>query len=94
MNREVHVRICGRLGAKFPGPTRQFRGPTLLIVWNVRSLRRTLKNYFAYYQRSRTHLALAKDAPESRVVEKPESGRIVAIPQLGGLHHRYQRHAA
>ena len=65
-----------------------------IIVWNERSLRRTLKTYFAYYQRSRTHLALAKDAPESRVVEKPESGRIVAIPQLGGLHQRYQRHAA
>jgi hypothetical protein len=65
-----------------------------IIVWNERSLRRTLKDYFAYYQRSRTHLALAKDAPESRVVEKPESGRIVAIPQLGGLHHRYQRRAA
>ena len=43
-----------------------------IIVWNERSLRRTLKDYFAYYQRSRTHLALAKDAPESRVVEKPE----------------------
>src|ERR1700723_1449616 len=65
-----------------------------IIVWNERSLRRTLKDYFAYYQRSRTHLALAKDAPESRVVEKPESGCIVAIPQLGGLHRRYQRHAA
>src|SRR5580704_11664503 len=65
-----------------------------IIVWNERSSRRTLKDYFAYYQRSRTHLALAKDAPESRVVEKPESGCIVAIPQLGGLHHRYQRHAA
>jgi putative transposase len=87
MRREVHVRFCERLGVRLPGPT-------LLIVWNERSLRRTLKNYFAYYQRSRTHLALAKDAPESRVVEKPESGRIVAIPQLGGLHHRYQRHAA
>jgi putative transposase len=58
-----------------------------IIVWNERSLRRTLKDYFAYYQRSRTHLALAKGAPESRVVEKPESGRIVAIFQVGGLHH-------
>jgi len=65
-----------------------------VIVWNERSLRRTLRSYFAYYQRSRTHLALAKDAPESRTLEKPECGRIVAIPQLGGLHHRYQRHAA
>jgi putative transposase len=64
-----------------------------IIVWNERSLRR-LQSYFAYYQRSRTHLALAKDAPESRTVEKPERGRIVVLPQVGGLHHRYQRHAA
>jgi transposase InsO family protein len=65
-----------------------------VVVWNERSLRRTLERYFAYYQGSRTHLALAKDAPESRVVEKPERGRVVAIPQVGGLHHRYQRQAA
>jgi putative transposase len=65
-----------------------------IIVWNARSLRRTLRSYFAYYQDFRTHLALAKDAPESRAVEKPECGRIVVIPQVGGLHHRYQRHAA
>jgi putative transposase len=65
-----------------------------VIVWNERSLRRTLHNYFAYYQRSRTHLALGKDAPEPRAVEPPEQGRVVAIPQVGGLHHRYQRCAA
>jgi putative transposase len=65
-----------------------------VIVWNQRSLRRILQSYFAYYQRSRTHLALAKDAPESRVVEKPQHGRIAVIPQVGGLHHRYQRQAA
>jgi transposase InsO family protein len=65
-----------------------------IIVWNERSLRQTLQSYLVYYQHSRTHLALAKDAPESRVVEKPERGRIVAIPQVGGLHHRYQRQAA
>ena len=65
-----------------------------LIVWNERSLRRTLHNYFAYYQRARTHLALGKDAPEPRAVEPPEQGRVIAIPQIGGLHHRYQRRAA
>ena len=65
-----------------------------VIVWNRRSLCRILDSYFVYYQRSRTHLALAKDAPESRVVEKPERGRIVVVPQVGGLHHRYQGHAA
>jgi putative transposase len=41
-----------------------------------------------------THSALAKDAPELRTLEKQECGRMVAIPQLAGLRHRYQRHAA
>ncbi len=42
----------------------------------------------------RTHLALEKDAPEPRPVEPPAHGRIVALPLVGGLHHRYVRHAA
>jgi hypothetical protein len=65
-----------------------------VIVWNRRSLRRTLHSYFVYYLRSRTHLALAKDTPEPRAVDLPENGRVVAIPEVGGLHHRYQRRAA
>jgi hypothetical protein len=50
--------------------------------------------YLRYYHRSRTHLALEKDAPEPRAVELPEQGRVVALPQVGGLHHRYFRRAA
>ena len=65
-----------------------------LIVWNERSLRRTLRCYFHYYGRSRTHLALAKDAPEPRAVDQPENGLIVEIPEVGGLHNRYERRAA
>jgi putative transposase len=65
-----------------------------IIVWNERSLRRTLQSYFAYYERSRTHLALAKDTPEHRSVEQPEQSHVTAIPQVGGLHHRYLRRAA
>ena len=57
-----------------------------VIVWNETSLRRILRNYLDYYQKSRTHLALAKDAPEPRAVDRSENGRIVAIPQVGGLH--------
>jgi hypothetical protein len=64
-----------------------------VIVWNETSLRRILRSYFQYYEKSRTHLALAKDAPEPRAVDGPENGRIVAIPQVGGLHHRYERRA-
>ena len=63
-----------------------------VVVLSQRHLRRLLKSYFAYYHRSRTHLALDKDAPEPRAVL--HRGEIVAIPQVGGLHHRYERRAA
>ena len=65
-----------------------------VIVLNERHLRRRLRNYLGYYHASRTHLALGKDAPEPRPIEPPERGDIVAVPQVGGLHHRYIRCAA
>jgi putative transposase len=64
------------------------------IVLHEASLRRTLGLYFDYYHRSRTHLSLRKDSPEPRPVQPPEMGRVVTIPQVGGLHHRYERRAA
>jgi transposase InsO family protein len=65
-----------------------------VIVLNQAHLHRLLKSYFAYYHRSRTHLGLDKDAPDSRPVRGPEEGKIVAFPEVGGLHHRYDRLAA
>jgi hypothetical protein len=46
------------------------------------------------YERSRTHLALDKDTPDSRPVSLSTEGRIIAIPEVNGLHHRYERIAA
>jgi hypothetical protein len=65
-----------------------------VIVFNEASLHRHVRSFMAYYHGSRTHLSLAKDAPQSRLVQGPEVGRAVAIPQVGGLHHRYERRAA
>jgi putative transposase len=65
-----------------------------MIVLNESGLRRLLKSYFEYYEHSRTHLSLGKDAPISRPVQPAGTGRIVEIPQVGGLHHRYERIAA
>jgi len=65
-----------------------------VIVLGEKHLRRILKGYFDYYPCSRTHLSLAKDAPTTRVEQGPEAGEIVEIPQVGGLHHRYERCAA
>ncbi len=65
-----------------------------VIVFQQNALRRTLNSYFNYYHRSRTHLSLAKDSPEPRAIQPPEMGSVVALPQVGGLHHRYERRAA
>ena len=65
-----------------------------VIVFHEGSLRRTLNSYFDYYHRSRTHLSLGKDSPEPRAIQPPEMGSVVAVPQVGGLHHRYERRAA
>ena len=65
-----------------------------VIVLNERHLRRILREYISYYHTCRTHLSLNKDPPDTRPVEPPEMGNIVAFPHVGGLHHRYGRIAA
>jgi putative transposase len=65
-----------------------------LIVFNEHGLKRHFQAYFAYYHRTRTHLALQKDCPEPRAVQPPDVSAIVSIPEVGGLHHRYEHRAA
>jgi hypothetical protein len=65
-----------------------------MIVLNEASPYRHVKLFLAYYHESRTRLSLGKDAPEPWAVHSPERGAVVAIPQVGGLHHRYERRAA
>jgi transposase InsO family protein len=65
-----------------------------VIVLNDIGLTRILTRYLAYYHRSRTHLSLAKDSPQPRPIAPSTLGPVVVIPQVGGLHHRYERRAA
>src|SRR5262245_43033509 len=65
-----------------------------VVVIGERHLREILVKYVDYYNATRTHLSLAKDAPEPRSVQRPSQGRVVAIPRVGGLHHEYQRWVA
>jgi transposase InsO family protein len=60
-----------------------------IIVLGEAHLRRILKFYARYYNKTRTHLALDKDAPVSRPVQRIGVVRSLAI--LGGLHHHYAR---
>ena len=65
-----------------------------VIIFDERHLRRVLSSYFQYYHKSRTHLSLDKDCPETRPIHPPTAGKIIAFPEVGGLHHRYERRAA
>jgi hypothetical protein len=64
------------------------------VIFNERHLRRILSSYVDYYQHTRTHLSLDKDCPDSRPIMPRKIGKVVAIPKVGGMHHRYERLAA
>src|ERR1700687_623915 len=55
-----------------------------VVIFNERHLQRVLSSYVDYYHRTRTHLSLDKDSPHSHPIQPPRSGRVIAIPQVGG----------
>lgn len=64
-----------------------------LIVFIERQLRRMLREYIAYYNEVRPHQSLEMNAPVAREVEPLAKGKVISLPQVGGLHHRYLRAA-
>ena len=65
-----------------------------IIVLNERHLRRVIRKYLDYYHKTRTHLSLDMDCPEPRPMQRRDAGSVVEIPEVYGLHHRYERQAA
>jgi transposase InsO family protein len=65
-----------------------------VIVFNERQLRRVLESYFQYYHNVRPHRSLDHDSPLPRPVQSPNCGKVIELPLVGGLHHRYLRQAA
>jgi transposase InsO family protein len=65
-----------------------------VVVLGEAHLRRIIRQLLSYYHGARTHMALDKDAPDTRAVQPPESGTVIEIPEVRGLHHRYERCAA
>jgi hypothetical protein len=88
----THVGRESSLGR--PADPRRIECLDHVIVLSATGLQRLMHVYCAYYEHSRTHLSLNKDAPIPRPIAPPSDGRVVAIPQVGGLHHRYERQAA
>jgi hypothetical protein len=64
-----------------------------VLILNEAHLRRVLHSYIAYYHTARPHQSLDHNSPQPREVYPPELGSVVSIPQVGGLHHLYQRAA-
>jgi transposase InsO family protein len=62
-----------------------------ILAWNEQHLKKSLKKYFDYYDDDRTHLGIEKETPNDRQVSKKKSlsDRLVELPRVGGLHHRY-----
>ncbi len=65
-----------------------------VVILGERHLKYILSKYIQYYNGTRTHLSLAKDAPDGREIQPKERGRIVSVKRVGGLHHAYCRMAA
>jgi transposase InsO family protein len=64
-----------------------------VIVLGERHLLRLVRQYVAYYNADRPHASLDWDTPIGRRMEAPAAGDIIALPRVGGLHHRYARAA-
>ena len=63
-----------------------------VIVLCEGHLKKLLREFITYYP-ARTHRSLEQNAPDPRAVELPQQGEVIAIPYVGGLHHRYARAA-
>ncbi|MCP3954380.1 MAG: transposase family protein [Desulfobacterales bacterium] len=63
-----------------------------VIVLNEGHLKNVLCSYFEYYHNDRTHLSLEKDTPSGRPVQRrpDDKCKIIDLPRIGGLHHRYE----
>ena len=64
-----------------------------VIVLGERHLLRLIQQHMRYYNEDRPHMALRGEAPVSRAVRRPGSGRVIALSRVGGVHHRYARAA-
>ena len=65
-----------------------------VIMLHRRHLQRLLTSSCASYHRYHTHLSWAMDCPALRPTQLPERGKVIAVPDVGGLHHHDERAAA
>ena len=92
---EVQLTVCPNRHCEWLVGSIQRECTDHIIPISEIHLESVLREYQTYYNKTRTHYSLDKDAPEHRRVESRKDGaQIISIPHLGGLHHRYERQAA
>jgi len=64
-----------------------------VVVLGERYLLHLVRQNARYYNEDRPNMSLDGDAPLARAVERREAGKVVALPRVSGLHHRYLREA-
>jgi hypothetical protein len=90
MGHPVQRKLPERENVSGPSGSGHNRKTTFVVLTH---LKRILVAYIDYYHRSHTHLSLKMDSPLPRPIQTPDEGKIIAVPQVDGLHHRYKRRA-
>src|SRR5690606_16392932 len=90
--RVLHVNVTAHPYAAWAAAQQMIEAVAPDVV-GERHLLRLVRDYARFYNDDRPHMALDGDAPARRAVEGPRLGDVVALPRVGGLHHRYSRAA-
>ncbi len=67
-----------------------------LLILHEKQLHRVLNAYVQYFNQARPHQGIRQQIPEQKAGSASpnrESGKVIAFPALGGLHHDYRRSA-
>ena len=64
-----------------------------MLILNERHLAKVVREYAGYFNHARPHQGIGQRIPLPPKVEPPQTGKVIAFPVLGGLHHDYHRAA-
>ena len=65
-----------------------------VLILHEKQLHRVLRVYVKYFNEARPHQGIRQQVPQGEVTSVPpdqRGDRIISVPVLGGLHHKYRR---
>jgi transposase InsO family protein len=64
-----------------------------VLILNERHLSKVVREYADFFNHARPHQGIGQAIPVPPQGERPQTGKVIAFPVLGGLHHDYRRAA-